>query len=206
MRASSAKNKGMRLQQKVAEFLAVNFNLKIEARSCKAKPNTHALYVSENELPDLRIRPSGHAGTDVILVSDKAHKLLRFPSCQSFSIECKNVEAWSLGRDFWVGKLPALFLSAMRQASQHPGFPILFLSKNHWPIIVACKPFPGMLTFLRKSKRPVVLSAGLILFPISELPSLVSMGQKGGSSEAQEKSKRGYSGCTSGRGIGTRSS
>lgn len=137
MTHKSGNAKGRRLQVLVAETVATQFGLTIEAAS-PTKPGTRAngaVYVAEGERPDLRVRQMGQPGADVALLSEKAREVVRIPTRDPIWWECKNTERWALDAAFWrAHDLPAPALKAIQQAyraSQGYWTPVVVLSKNH---------------------------------------------------------------------------
>lgn len=128
MTPKSAKAKGRRLQQQVAEALSRAFGLTIAAVP-PTRPRRDAsgvVYVPESDGPDLGIRRIGEAGADVVLLSARARERVRIRvgddrRLRSCWFEVKNVERWgqgyARGRDLWDrGLPPPPALAAYRQA------------------------------------------------------------------------------------------
>ncbi len=119
MTSKSGKAKGRRLQVEVAETLAIQMGLTIEAAP-PTKPGERAngaVYVLEGENPDLRIRQMGQAGADVALLSERAQEIVKLPGRPPIWWEAKNTEGWRLDAAFWrAHDLPAVALKAIQQA------------------------------------------------------------------------------------------
>ena len=166
MKTSSAKAKGRRLQVQVAEVLARAFSLSILAeKPTKPGKRNGAWWIGESELfptqaavdlalpdgsdhwtPDLRVRLMGHPGADVALLTARARERVAHQR-RPLSIECKNVEAWGLGREFWLGEVPALVRAGYEQArkqcvagvlSSLAALPLLVVGRNRWPPVAVC--------------------------------------------------------------------
>lgn len=145
MTPGARRAKGRRLQVVVAEELSVAFGLHIEALK-PTRPGARAngaVYVHEGETPDLRIRPSGHSGSDVALLSARARERVCLPyPVREIHWECKNTESWRLDAAFWKGMIPKMVTGAFAQAyadiKQAPSglarrIPVLVLGKNNFP-------------------------------------------------------------------------
>ena len=144
MTSKSGKAKGRRLQVLVAETLAARFNLTIEA-AAPTKPGLRAngaRYVSEGDMPDLRVRQMGQPGADVALLSEHARAVVRLPGREPIWWECKNSESWALDAGFWrAHDLPKFALKAIQQAygaclkagklDQYTAMPVIVLGKNN---------------------------------------------------------------------------
>ena len=93
MKIRSAKNKGRRLQVRVAEWLARHLGLTIVAVP-PTKPGSRrgVTYVPEG-CGDILVRPMSQPGLDVVFLSDRAKLLAsKFFGVHVDGIECKNNE------------------------------------------------------------------------------------------------------------------
>lgn len=145
MTPGARRAKGRRLQVLVAEELSVAFRLHIEAVK-PTRPGTRAngsIYVHEGDAPDLRVRPSGHAGSDVALLSARARERVCLPyPHREIHWECKNTESWALDAAFWKGGISKFVTDAFEQAyadiKRVPSgptrlIPVVVLGKNNYP-------------------------------------------------------------------------
>lgn len=168
MTPGARRAKGQRLPKLVAEAIARQCALTIEASHPKFIGTRHGVrYVLEGTA-DLRIRASGQPGCDVAIVGRPRrvarlkHPLLGWPS-----IECKNSEAWAFDAKLWAtGQLPQIVVKALLQAlghtRDHDRYPVVVLGKNHWPPLavvpdsVAWRSVPSLRVMLRKTPFLVV--------------------------------------------------
>ncbi len=149
MRHGSRRAKGRRLQVEVAVILAKKFKLQIEATP-PTKPGIRegAIWVAEDDKPDLRVRTMGQPGADVAILSLRAKRKISMYNSQTLKydpvwFEVKNVEAWRLDAKFWEkGQLPSVMVSAVKQAKKNApeGWrPIAVIGKNYMPPLAVWK-------------------------------------------------------------------
>ena len=140
----SRRAKGRRLQVELAEALSQHFRWTIEAvpPTRPGKRANGAVWIAEDQHPDLRVRRSGEAGVDVALLTPRAQERLTMEGKKLF-FECKNVEkAWDFGPQFWVTGNLVYVSRLLRDLSQRSLImslyqPAVVLGKNRWPPLVA---------------------------------------------------------------------
>lgn len=176
MKHGSRRAKGRRLQVTIAEQLSATFKLTIEAtKPTRAGVRQNgATYVDEtfHTPPDIRVRASGRAGSDVALLSTAAQQIVAWKG-KPWWIECKNAEGWALDNAMWEhNKPPSVIVNAFEQIARDPqsaGWkPLVVLGRNrHIPLAVvdtlsANIPFTHFVPCLRVGKY-VVLPFDLLM-------------------------------------------
>jgi hypothetical protein len=165
--------KGRRLQVSVAQTLARALNLTIIAiPPTPVGERKGVRYVAEGDGGDLMVRPSGKAGADVALMSDKARALIAIDGVP-FYIECKNVEKATRAlfnpatfRLLWAGRTPGPLRSALRQAergleaTKRIGHPVAIFTANRWPTLVVAPALkhilPHLVIYLKQGEENII--------------------------------------------------
>lgn len=140
MKSRQRKVKGRKLQVALAEKLALELGLTIEAQP----PTPVGIrangvnYLAEDQWPSLRIRRMGEPGADVALLSPLARNKVRLYGCPLY-FECKNHERLEFSKDIWTNRtLPTVQVALSQAVKSCPEgwLPCAVVSKNRWPVLV----------------------------------------------------------------------